>query len=244
MNETKSMTSQPLFMTTQPLRQRDKPQLRGNQEKPMATTKTSRTNRSIASLNLPKQVPGLINLANSIVQSMTGNATFAAPEPPIATLSAALTDLETAEAAALARTRGAVATRNTKRATLITLLEQLKAYVQKVADANVDQGATTIQGAGLALKKTPARPKRVFAATPGDVSGSVKLITDAAGKRASYEWQTSIDGGKTWVPSASTLQAKTTITGLTPGATVTFRYRAVTKTGEGDWSQPLALIIK
>jgi hypothetical protein len=41
-----------------------------------------------------------------------------------------------------------------------------------------------------------------------------------------------------------TLQAKTTIMGLTPGATVTFRYRGVTKTGEGDWSQLITFIVK
>ncbi|HEY8087061.1 MAG TPA: fibronectin type III domain-containing protein [Polyangiaceae bacterium] len=50
-----------------------------------------------------------------------------------------------------------------------------------------------------------------------------------AARRASYEWRYSLDGGKTWVPTAATLQTRTTVTGLTPGATVTFRYRAVTK---------------
>jgi hypothetical protein len=48
---------------------------------------------------------------------------------------------------------------------------------------------------------------------------------------------------KTWVTVPSTLQAKTTVAGLTPGATVTFRYRAVVKTGEGDWSQPTSLMV-
>jgi hypothetical protein len=51
------------------------------------------------------------------------------------------------------------------------------------------------------------------------------------------------DGGKTWVITPATLQAKTTVTGLTPGATVEFRYRSVTKTGEGNWSQT-QLIVK
>jgi hypothetical protein len=32
--------------------------------------------------------------------------------------------------------------------------------------------------------------------------------------------------------------------GLTPGATVVFGSRAVTKTGEGDWSQPASIIVK
>jgi hypothetical protein len=44
--------------------------------------------------------------------------------------------------------------------------------------------------------------------------------------------------------ATGTLQAKTTILGLTPGATVTFRYRGVTKTGEGDWSQLVTVIVK
>jgi hypothetical protein len=55
--------------------------------------------------------------------------------------------------------------------------------------------------------------------------------------------QCSTDGGKTWISSPGTLQAKTTIAGLTPTANVQFRYRALTRTGEGDWSQPVALVI-
>ena len=58
MNETK-------FVTTEPLRQRDKPQFRGSQRKPMTTAMTSRTNRSIVSLNLAKLVPARVNLAKA-----------------------------------------------------------------------------------------------------------------------------------------------------------------------------------
>jgi hypothetical protein len=52
MNETKLVTTQPLFVTRQPLRQRDKPQFRGGQGKPMTSTTTRRTNHSMVSLNL------------------------------------------------------------------------------------------------------------------------------------------------------------------------------------------------
>jgi hypothetical protein len=45
------------------------------------------------------------------------------------------------------------------------------------------------------------------------------------------------------VSAPSTLQAKTTITGLPVGTSVLFRYRTLTKTGEGDWSQGLALLV-
>ena len=113
-----------------------------------------------------------------------------------------------------------------------------------MADANVENGASIIASAGLAVKKAPAHKPRVFTAKPGAVSGSAQLVAASAGRRASYEWEYSIDGGKTWVITPVTLQAKTTVAGLTPAAMVQFRYRPVLKTGEGDWSQVVTLLVK
>ena len=89
----------------------------------------------------------------------------------------------------------------------------------------------------------PRKP-RVFAAIQGSVSGPVKLVAPVAGPRAAYDWQWSTDGGKTWQLAPSTTQARTAMIGLTPGSTVLFRYRAVTKTGETDWSEPTSFIVK
>jgi hypothetical protein len=41
-----------------------------------------------------------------------------------------------------------------------------------------------------------------------------------------------------------TTQASTTVSGLTPGSTVHFRYRPVTKDGAGDWSQPVSIMVQ
>jgi len=108
----------------------------------------------------------------------------------------------------------------------------------------MESGASIIASAGVGVKKPVARAPRVFDAKLGPVSGTAKLLAASAGHRASYEWQYSTDGGKTWVLAPVTLQAKTTIVGLTPGATVQFRYRPVTKVGEGDWSQTIVLLVK
>jgi hypothetical protein len=43
-------------------------------------------------------------------------------------------------------------------------------------------------------------------------------------------------------PPAS-LQAKTVITGLTTGTTVDFRFRGVTKAGEGAYSQVVQILV-
>jgi type II secretory pathway component PulJ len=197
------------------------------------------------SLNLPVSIPALITMAKGIIAALTGNtATFPSPDPSLAALSAALTDLETAESSVQARTRGAVAGRNEKRKELVTLLEQLKAYVQKVADANSETSAQTIQSIGLAVRKNALRQKQTFAAKTGPISGTIDLTAAVTARRASYEWQSSLDGGKTWTSLPTTIQSKTTVSGLTPGVTATFRSRTVTQTGEGDWTQATAIVVK
>jgi len=202
------------------------------------------SHRPIAALNLPLKVPALILYAQNIVKGMTANAAFPTPAPSLAALNGAIAALNTAETATLTRLKGAVAARNTARSALVTLLQQVRGYVQNTADADAENGASIIESAGIGIRKTPVRPSRVFNATPGPVSGSAKLVTAAAAHRASYEWETSTDGGKTWVPAPPTLQARTIVTGLPSGTSVQFRVRAVTKAGGGDWSPPVSLLVK
>ncbi len=209
------------------------------------STATRTATLPIVSLKLPKRVATLITYTENMVQKMTANATiFGSPNPPLATLTAAANDLSSAEAAALSRVKGAVSIRNEKRTALVTLIKQEASYVQHTADANVEHGVSIIESAALSVRKTPARKPKAFEAIDGPVSGSAKLVTKSAGQRAAYEWQYSTDGGKTWVEAPGTMQAKTIISGLVPGATVQFRYRALTPKGEGDFSQVVALIIK
>jgi hypothetical protein len=205
----------------------------------MTTTKTD--HRSIVSLKLPTRIQALITYAGGIVKALTGNPSFPTLVPMLVTLTAAIVELQTAETAALARTKGAVITRDEKRTALVQLLQQLKGPIQAAADANLENGASIIASAGVEVKKTMVRSPRVFGAKPGAVTGTAKLFTASAGHRASYEWEYSTDGGKTWVTTPVTLQAKTTVLGLTAGTTVQFRYRPVTKTREGNWRQPVSL---
>ncbi|MGD0529280.1 MAG: fibronectin type III domain-containing protein [Polyangiaceae bacterium] len=200
--------------------------------------------RSIVSLDLPKKVPALISYATSVVTAMTGNPSFSTPTPTLAEITTAIAALQAAQSAALARTKGAVTTRNDKKAALVSLLQQLKAYIQTTADANPENSAALVQSAGVSLRKTAVRKPRVFTAVPGVVPGTAALSTASAGQRSSYEWQYSIDGGKTWVSAPATLQAKTSITGLASGTTVQFRYVAVTKAGQGEWSAPVSIVVK
>jgi hypothetical protein len=209
----------------------------------MATI-TNSIHRATVSLKLPAKVADFIAYVIGIVHAMTNNPAFPTPVPALAALSAAVSDLQAAETVALTKAKGTAAARNDKRAVVVSLLQQLRGYVQAIADATPENGATIIQSAGMPVRKIPQRAARVFAVKPGEVSGAVKVTATIAARRASYEWQYSVDGGKTWVGAPATLQAKTTITGLPAGTTAMFRYKTVTKTGEGDWSQPIALLVK
>jgi hypothetical protein len=177
------------------------------------------------------------------VTRMTGNAYFPSPLPGLAAVSAAIKDLQNAETATLARTKGAAATRNAKRALLIGLLQGLRQYVQTIVDGNEENAPAMIQSSGMAVKKTATRKPRVFAALAGANSGTVKLVAPSAGNRVSYAWQYSTDG-KTWIDLAMTLQAKADLTGQTPGTVLQFRYRWATKTGAADWSAPVSYTVK
>jgi hypothetical protein len=208
---------------------------------PTATVKPPR--RSLANLKLPRTVPALITYAGAIVKSMTNNPSFPSPTPSLATVLASIAALQTAEQSALARTKGAVAARNEQKTVVVGQLEQLKGYAQSVADANLDNSVSIINSAGMAVRKTPAGHPHVLAAKPGPVAGTAKLTAPVAGRRASYNWEYSTDGGKTWVAMPSTLQSKTSMTGLTSATTVQFRSCGVTKAGQGDWSAAVSLVV-
>jgi hypothetical protein len=113
-----------------------------------------------------------------------------------------------------------------------------------VADAAGETAPSVIASAGMGVKKPVLRNKAALAAKAGPTSGTVHLVAKSVTRRASYEWQWSADGGKTWNLAPSTLQAKTTILGLPVATSVEFRFRSVTKAGEGDWSQVVTFVVK
>ena len=208
-------------------------------------TITSKTiGRPTISLNFPKKEADFLLFVTNLSTKMANNPYFPNPPPALATLGAAIADLHAAQVATASRAKGTATVRNEKRAVVVGLIQQARGYVQGVADATPENAASIIESAGFAVRKAPVRGARAFEARQGAVSGSAKLVAVSAGKRASYEWQYSTDGGKSWILAPVTLQAKTSIAGLAVGSTVQFRYRAVLKGGEGDWSQTVALVVK
>jgi hypothetical protein len=198
--------------------------------------------RTTVVLKMPARKASVATFASSVIHAMTNNPSFPNPSPPLATVSADLAAYEAAEAAVVTRVKGAAVARNAKYVALYTDLDHLMADVQKVADADPANAQSIIESAGFGIRKTGSHLKSAIKVEAGGVPGSVKLIAKAVGHRASYEWQYSTDQ-KTWANAPSTLQAKTVITGLTSGTAYYFRFRGVTKAGEGAFSQVVQILV-
>lgn len=208
----------------------------------MAANQINPIRRIIAVLKLSKKVAQAIQQARLIVQSMTGNANFPTPSPALNTVSGHIDDLENAQLAALTRAQGTVEARNAALLVVAEDLRDLTFYVQTIADANPANSEAIIESAGLTVKRVTPRAPVEFEAKNSTISGTVLLKAKAVEGRCSHDWQVSINGNQ-WTALPSTIQAKTTADGFTPGSRQYFRHRLVTKDGPQAWSQPFSLII-
>jgi len=200
--------------------------------------------RPLAVLKLPTHIADQIKLGQALQAALVKNPNFPLPDPIITAFDDALAKYDAAETAAQTRAKGTVAARNAAKVVYTSAAHALKARIQLVADATPDQAEAIITSTSLAVKKVTPRQKQSFVARYGATSGVVEVVAKAAAPRASYEWQYSIDAGKTWLSAPNTLQAKTTITGLPVATVVEFRVRVTTKSGQGDWCLPTSLLVK
>lgn len=189
-------------------------------------------------------VHDLIGKTSAIIAAMTGNKSFPSPSPALAKVTSDSAALASAQTVALTKAKGTAAERNAKLAIVVDDLKLLAAYVQGVANGDLAHAISIIESAGMSVRKPrTVPPKQDLALKHGVVSGVVEAIAKAQGPRSSYEWQWSTDG-KTWTAVPTTIRAKTSITGLTPGTTIYVRHAVVTKNGVGDFGQVVSMMVQ
>jgi hypothetical protein len=194
-------------------------------------------------VNFPDHVPDALQKGRTVVTRMTGNAHFSSPNPPLATVTAALNALDAAESETKT-SKGAIPARNAALAQVKLLMRQLGDYVQLVADgADEDQAESIIASASLDVHHVKPRGPQLFHVEQGP-PGTVVLFGVRVDRATAYSWQTSVDG-KTWTNLPPTSKAKTTVTGLTPGVTAYFRHQPVlTHDTPAEWSQVISILVK
>jgi hypothetical protein len=197
-------------------------------------------------LKLPEyEVPLLIVRARGILLAMTGNKWFPKPSPSLAEVEAAIDDLFESETRTLTRVVDSVSERNAKRMVLVSLLQRVAAYVEAIAIANPEHAAEIVESASMYLKKAGGPSGRTFHAKQTR-AGEIKVLAPRAGAGAAYEFQYSLDSGRTWLgtPQQIMTSASVTIAGLPPRSMVHLRYRATVKDVTGDWSQTTAIMVE
>jgi hypothetical protein len=176
-----------------------------------------------------------------------GNSTgfFATPDPTLASVTTNIGTLETAQATAETRVVGSAAARDIEYNKVLDDIHGLQGYVQKQADNAVDESTAIaiINASGFSLKVNGVFIKPPLAVKQSPATGEVILTGKSAGKRASYDWQMSIDG-TTWDNLPSTLISKTTVGGLIVDRRTYFRFRTITPSGTGSWSASVSIVVQ
>jgi len=207
--------------------------------------KASRRPIAVFKLSRFRRIGDFILRVRTIVLNIVNHpAIFATPVPPTADVTTNADKLEASEAVAQTRVTGSVAARDLQYDNVLDDVHDMLGYVQSLADNSADEATAVsiIEASGFDLKNRGVRVKPQLAVKRGMVSGSVDLTAKSAGKRVSYEWRSS-SNGTDWTMLPPTLQAKTTVTGLTPGQAEYFSVRPVTKDGPGDWSAAVSIIV-
>jgi hypothetical protein len=195
-------------------------------------------------LKLPRRLADCIVASQKIHDQMAANAgTLPSPSPTLAILQTQIDTVNTKEALVKARSTGSVADRDAAMKVLVVSLNSERAYVEGVCNATPANALTIAEDAGMTLRTVTTREKPPLAAKAGTVSGTVLLAAKATAGAKANSWQYSTDGGKTWIDLPQTTKASTTVPNLTPGTTVEFRQRVLTKAGVSDWSQTISHLV-
>jgi hypothetical protein len=194
-------------------------------------------------LNLSKlSILEKLSLAKQISNSLTGNASFPTPSPPLAALNTATASLQTAHdeaQAARQESKNKTAVQNQMEDELDDVLTRLAGYVSSVSGN--DAALVTSAGMNFEQPKTPSGPigtPQSFAATTGDSDGEIDLGWNSVDGAQSYVVEQSLQGPPSgaWTPVKTTTKSSHTVTGLTSGTRYWFRVAAVGASGQSGWS--------
>ncbi len=180
-----------------------------------------------------------------IVAAMTSNPNFPNPNPPLATITAALDDSSNAFNAAQAARQDAKAKtslQNDKDDIVGGLMAQLAAHVESVAggdEAKIRSAGMDTKAAATAASDIPPAPANL-SATAGDRDGEIDLAWEAVSGAKSYVIERSPDPltATSWAHYGVSTRSSQTVDGLTSGTRYWFRVAAINSWGQSGWSDP------
>ena len=188
----------------------------------------------------------LLSKADTIVNAMTGNASYPEPSPSLAAITTAANEFSTAVANAANGGTTLTAIKNSKRAALAALLRELGSYVAVACKGRMED----LLASGFPIQKPTRTPVGVLPApaTPvlsfGPRSGELAASTPPLANAYTYSWRVALASSPTvYVQRAQTTAASDVFEGLTPGQIYVVDVSAVGSAGPSDWSDPAQLMV-
>ncbi|MBI5217346.1 MAG: hypothetical protein HY958_00250 [Bacteroidia bacterium] len=192
-----------------------------------------------------------VDFSKNTVTKMTGNSNFPTPDVPLAQITTAANNLETAYNAAQGGGTQLTAAMHAAEKVLDDLLRKQVLYVERIAFGN----GNIILGSGFHISKQPAsahRPeftvetgkKALDAFIDSTHESSMVLKRKAVKDAKAWVWQLCTDpmAEDKWTYAGFSTQINYTVNGLTPGIKYWFRSASISKEGLSQWSDPIAKI--
>ena len=187
----------------------------------------------------------LVEYVESILLKMIGNLSFPTPTPDLKTVALANEDFKTALSNAAQGSKAAKALVAVKRRELMLLLEQLRGYVQSTANNDAPTAEQVAISSGMFVKKMRPIPLRTFKVMNTITSGTVKLTCpkNKGDITFDYQYTTTPDDIKSYVSIGALPKVTRLIIKLTVGVKYSFRYSAINKDGQTDWSNVIVITV-
>lgn len=181
--------------------------------------------------------------AKVVKAKTTGNAALAMPATMSDDFGKAVDELDAAQTKAKSGSAQDLKDRDAKAVVVFRQLQQIAAFVQRVADQqpSAAEAEAVIVGAGFEVKRRARRRKADFAAKYTGISGEARLVARAVKGARAYYWEWSTDQ-ETWTAAPETAAPETTLHGFTPGQLYHFRFRTLGLEGKSDHSPVVTLI--
>jgi hypothetical protein len=185
---------------------------------------------------------GLAETAGAVITNMTGNPAFPSPPVTMAALTAARDEFSRAVAAQPMGGTLATAEKKEKRATLISLLRQLAAYVQQVSDNDLptllSSGFHTASNNSAQSQLEKPIVMDLLNGYSGEIIARVKAVANARCYETRVAPVAPAGGLGPWQSGGHFTNSRSIrIGGLVPGGLYEIQIRAIGgSTGYSDWS--------
>ena len=198
-----------------------------------------------AALNMSSLSPdGKVTLGQNIINSIVASPTYfptASLPLPLASVTAAITNLHNAILATGSGTAGSISNMREKERIVVSMFNVLRAYVEMQANNTLDP-QTVIEAAGMTVNRGGGNSGVTELTVTPLGNGVLQVSVPRNVGEKAFIFYYSSDNGTTWIEFESSYLTTVQLKNQTPASTLQFKYAPITK-AKGAYSQVKTAIV-